>query len=80
MKRLSLRSAIDGRAPATWAKPSRQYSSLGRNVFGWIRAFGRLRQFKLRSMENFSAVFGLDVIAYNLIRLDNLLKPVMEAS
>ena len=31
-------------------------------------------------MENFSAVFGLDVIAYNLIRLDNLLKPVMEAS
>jgi len=26
-----------------------------------------------------SAVFGLHVIAYNLIRLGNLLKPVMEA-
>ena len=32
-----------------------------------------LRQFKLRSQDNVSAVFGLHVIAYNLIRLGNLL-------
>jgi IS5 family transposase len=46
-------------------------------VFGWIKAFGGLRQFKLRGQENVSAVFGLHVIAYNLIRLGNLLRPTM---
>jgi hypothetical protein len=30
--------------------------------------------------DKVSAVFGLHVIAYNLIRLGNLLKPVMEAA
>jgi len=44
-------------------------------VFGWIKAFGGLRRFKLRGTENVSAVWGLHVIAYNLIRLGNLLKP-----
>ena len=48
-------------------------------MFGWIKAFGGLRQVKLHGQENVSAVFGLHVIAYNLIRLGNLLKPVMEA-
>jgi hypothetical protein len=42
-------------------------------VFGWIKQFGGLRQFKLRGQGNVSAVFGLHVIAYNLIRLSNLL-------
>jgi hypothetical protein len=37
-------------------------------VFGWIKQWGGLRQFKLRGTENVSAVFGLHVIAYNLIR------------
>ncbi len=37
-------------------------------VFGWIKAFGWLRQFKLRGPEKVSAVFGLHVIAYSLIR------------
>jgi hypothetical protein len=41
---------------------------------------GGLRQFKLRGQENDNAVFGLHVIAYNLIRLGNLLKPAMEAA
>jgi hypothetical protein len=36
-----------------------------------------LRQFKLRGLDNVSAVFGLHVIAYNLIRLSNILKPAM---
>jgi hypothetical protein len=49
-------------------------------VFGWIKAFGGLRQFKVRGTENVSAVFGLHVIAYNLIRLGNLLKPAMAAA
>ncbi|MDM7938445.1 MAG: IS5/IS1182 family transposase, partial [Cyanobium sp. CZS 48M] len=54
-------------------------------VFGWIKAIGGLRQFKLRGQENVSAVhsfgeacgYGLHVIAYNLIRLGNLLRPTM---
>jgi hypothetical protein len=44
------------------------------------RTFGGLRQFKVRGTENVSAVFGLHVIAYNLIRLGNLLKPEMAAA
>ena len=48
-------------------------------IFGWIKQFGVLRQFKLRGRDNVSAVFGLHVIAYNLIRLGNILKPVMDA-
>jgi len=48
-------------------------------VFGWIKQFGGLRQFKLRGQENVSAVFGVHVIAYNLIRLGNLFRPAMAA-
>jgi hypothetical protein len=46
-------------------------------VFGWIKAFGGLRQFKLRGTEKVGAMLGLHVIAYNLIRLGNILKPAM---
>ena len=42
-------------------------------VLGWIKAFGGRRQFKLRGQDKVRAVFGLHVIAYNLIRLGNLL-------
>jgi hypothetical protein len=49
-------------------------------VFGWIKQWGGLRQFKLRGTEKVSAVFGLHVIAYNLIRLGNLLEPAMAAA
>ncbi len=61
--------------------PSRSMPARGiEKVFGWLTAFGGPRQFKLRGQENVSAVFGLHVIAYNLIRLGNLLKPAMEAA
>ncbi len=46
-------------------------------VFGWIKQWGGLRQFKVRGTEKVSAVFGLHVIANNLIRLGNLLRPAM---
>jgi hypothetical protein len=49
-------------------------------VLGWIKHWGGLRQFKLRGTEKVGAVFGLQVIAYNLIRLGNLLKPALEAA
>ena len=74
-------SAIDGRT--TRHKGYAQSINARRGiekVFGWIKAFGGLRQFKVRGAENVSAVFGLHVIAYNLIRLGNLLKPEMAAA
>ena len=46
-------------------------------MYGWIKQWGGLRQFKLRCTEKVTAVFGLHVIAYNLIRLGNLLNPAM---
>ncbi len=49
-------------------------------VFGWIKQWSGLRQFKLRGTENVSAVFGLHVIAYNLVRLGNLLNAEPEAA
>ena len=50
-------------------------------MFAWIKQWGGLRQFKLRGTEKVAAVFGLHVIAYNLIRLGNLLRPAaMEAA
>jgi len=44
-------------------------------------AVGRAcRRHELRGTEKVSAVFGLHVIASNLIRLGNLLKPAMAAA
>jgi hypothetical protein len=33
-------------------------------VFGWIKQWGGLRQFKLRGTDKVSAVFDLNVIAF----------------
>jgi hypothetical protein len=71
-------SAIDGRT--TRHKGYTQSINARRGiekVFGWIKQFAGLRQFKLRGQENVTAVFGVHVIAYNLIRLGNLLNPAM---
>lgn len=49
-------------------------------VFGWIKQCGGLRQFKVRGTDNVAAVFGLQVVAYNLIRLGKLITPAKEAA
>jgi hypothetical protein len=50
-------------------------------MFAWIKQWRGLSQFKLHSTEKVSAVFGLHVIAYKLIRLGNVLRPAaMEAT
>jgi hypothetical protein len=69
-------SAIDGRTTRHegYAKSINARRGIEK-VFGWIKQWGGLRQFKLRGTEKVGAVFGLHVIAYNLIRLGNLLKP-----
>jgi transposase len=70
-------SAIDGRTTRHEGYAKSIHARRGiEKVFGWIKQFGGLRQFKLRGQGKVSAVFGLQVIAYNLIRLGNLLRPV----
>ena len=51
-----------------------------KKLLGWIQQFSGLRQFKWQGQVKVSAVFGLHVMAYNLIHLDNLLKPAIAAS
>jgi transposase len=74
-------SAIDGRTTRHegYAKSINARRGIEK-VFGWIKQWGGLRQFKLRGTEKVSAVFGLHVIAYNLIRLGNLLNGELEAA
>jgi len=75
-------SAIDGRTTRHKGYTKSINARRGiEKVFGWIKQWGGLRQFKVRGSEKVAAVFGLHVIAYNLIRLGNLLTPAaMEAA
>jgi transposase len=70
------RSAIDGR---TVRHPGYARSIHARRrieqVFGWIKQAAGLRQLKARGRSRVGAVFRLHVVAYNLIRLANLLSP-----
>ena len=69
-------SAIDGRTTRHegYAKSVNARRGI-EQVFAWIKKWGGLRQFKLRGTEKVAAVFGLHIIACNLIRLSNLLRP-----
>ena len=71
-------SAIDGRSTRHkgYAKSINARRGIEK-VFGWIKQWGGLSQFKLRGTKKVSAVFALYVIACNLIRLGNLLRPAM---
>ena len=71
-------SAIDGRTTRHKGYAQSIHARRGiEKVFGWIKQWGGLRQFKLHGTEKVVAVFSLHVIAYNLIRLGNLLRPAM---
>jgi len=43
-------------------------------VFGWIKQAAGLRQLKARGRNKVGALFRLHVVAYNLIRITNLLR------
>jgi IS5 family transposase len=68
------RSAVDGR---TMRHQGYAQSIHARKrieqVFGWIKQAAGLRQLKARGRARVGAVFRLHVVAYNLIRLANLL-------
>ena len=69
------RSAIDGRT----ARHVGYVQSINarkriEQVFGWIKQAAGLRQLKARGRTKVGAVFRLHVVAYNLIRITNLLR------
>jgi len=73
--------AIDGRTTRHegYANSINARRGIGK-VFGWIKLWAGLRQFKLPGTEHVSAVFGVHVIPYNLIQMGNLLNATMEAA
>jgi transposase len=70
------RSAIDGRTARHqgYGKSIHARKRI-EQVFGWIKQAAGLRQLKTRGRSRVGAVFRLHVVAYNLIRLANLLSP-----
>jgi transposase len=70
------RSAIDGRTTrhVGYAQSINARKRI-EQVFGWIKQAAGLRQLKARGRSRVGAVFRLHVVAYNLIRLANLLSP-----
>lgn len=70
------RSAIDSRTTrhAGYAQSVNARKRI-EQVFGWIKQAAGLRQLKARGRSRVGAVFRLHVVAYNLIRLANLLSP-----
>ena len=68
-------SAIDGRT-ARHQGYAQSINSRKRieQVFGWIKQSAGLRQLKARGRSKVGAVFRLHVVAYNLIRITNLLR------
>ena len=69
-------SAIDGRT-ARHQGYAQSINARKRieQVFGWIKQSAGLRQLKARGRSKVGAVFRLHVVAYNLIRIANLLSP-----
>ena len=69
------RSAIDGRT-ARHVGYAQSINARKRieQVFGWIKQAAGLRQLKARGRSRVGAVFRLHVVAYNLIRISNLLR------
>jgi hypothetical protein len=70
------RSAIDGRTVrhAGYVQSIHARKQI-EQVFGWIKQAAGLRQLKARGRSRVGAVFRLHMVAYNLIRLANLLRP-----
>jgi len=70
------RSAIDGRTTRHrgYAVSQRKRKRI-EEVFGWGKTVGLMRKVKLRGLPKISAFFTLNAVAYNLVRMRNLLDP-----
>jgi IS5 family transposase len=74
-------SAIDGR---TTRHEGYQVSQRKRKrieeVFGWIKTVGTLRKTRHRGLETVRWVFTFTATAYNLVRMRNLMTPVVQSA
>jgi IS5 family transposase len=72
-------SAIDGRTTrhAGYQVSQRKRKRI-EEVFGWVKTVGMLRKTRHRGVETVAWVFTFTVTAYNLVRMRNLLSPVIQ--
>lgn len=72
-------SAIDGRTTrhAGYQVSQRKRKRI-EEVFGWMKTVGMLRKTRHRGIERVGWVFTFTAAAYNLVRMRNLLAPVVE--
>jgi transposase len=73
-------SAIDGRTTrhAGYEVSQRKRKRI-EEVFGWIKTVGNLRKTRHRGLETVAWVFTFTATAYNLVRMRNLMTPVVQA-
>ena len=74
-------SAIDGRSTRDEGyQVSQRKRKRIEEVFGWIKTVGTLRKTRHRGLETVRWVFTFTAIAYNLVRMRNLLSPAVQSS
>jgi len=72
-------SAIDGRTTRhVGYQVSQRKRKRIEEVFGWVKTVGMLRKTRHRGVETVAWVFTFTVTAYNLVRMRNLLSPVIQ--
>ena len=73
-------SAIDGRTTrhAGYEVSQRKRKRI-EEVFGWIKTVGNLRKTRHRGLETVAWVFTFTATAYNLVRMRNLMTPVVQS-
>lgn len=74
-------SAIDARTTRhSGYQLSQQKRKRIEEVFGWMKTVGLLRKTRHRGLEKVGWIFTFTAAAYNLVRMRNLLEPVIQAA
>jgi len=69
------RSAIDGRTVRHSGYPvSQRVRKRVEEIFGWLKSVGNLSQTHHRGLERVAWMFTFAAVAYNLVRMRNLLE------
>src|SRR6478672_4618300 len=73
-------SAIDGRTTrhAGYQVSQRKQKRI-EEVFGWVKTVGMLRKTRHRGLETVAWVFTFTATAYNLVRMRNLMTPIVQS-
>lgn len=74
-------SAIDGRtARHAGYEVSQRKRKRIEEVFGWVKTVAALRKTRHRGVETVAWIFTFTAAAYNLVRMRNLLSPVIQSA